>query len=51
LRRVVRHIEQARADPPLEEFWRGVERDYEEDAHRIAHRVGEEALRLARIES
>jgi hypothetical protein len=50
LSRVGRHVTNAREDPTLQSFWRGVERDLEDEAHRLALRIGEEATRLARFD-
>lgn len=50
LSRVDRHVKHARGDPPLRAFWRGVERDLEEEAYRLAIRIGEEAHRLSRLD-
>jgi hypothetical protein len=49
LEQVDRCMSEARADRPLQEFWRGVQRDYEEEAHRLAQRIGREAIRLTRV--
>lgn len=49
LSRVGRHVANSRTDPPLQSFWRGVERDLEAEAHQLALRVGAEAIRLCRI--
>ena len=50
LSRVGRLVANARNDPTLQTFWRGVERDLEAQAHQLALRVGEEAIRLSRID-
>jgi len=47
LLRINRSLTEARGDRRLQEFWRGVERDYHEDACQLARRIGEEAIRLA----
>ena len=50
LSRIGRHVAETKGDPLMQSFWRGVERDYETEAHRLALRVGAEATRLARID-
>src|SRR5690242_3590350 len=49
LSQIERHITDARGDPHLQAFWRGVERDFAAEAHRIALRVGAAAIGLFRI--
>ena len=50
LRRIGRCVTEARGDPSLQGFWRGVKRDFEEEVRRLALQVGEEAIRPSRID-
>ena len=49
LRRIGRCVTEARGDPSLQGFWRGVKRDFEEEVRRLALQAGEEAIRPSRI--
>ena len=48
--RIDRRIAEAEGDPPLREFWRGVELRNREETDRIVERIVEEATPLSQID-